>query len=120
MMKAAILHKPGKAENLKLVNIPIPEPGEGQILIKVKAFGLNRSELMTRKGLSPSVRFPRILGIECVGEVEHAPSGEYEKGQQVMAFMGEMGRDYDGSYAEFAVLPTQIIYPFTSTLPWER
>jgi NADPH:quinone reductase-like Zn-dependent oxidoreductase len=77
--------------------LPIPKPAERQVLVKVRAFGLNRSELMTRKGLFPSVRFPRILGIECVGEVEHDPSGEYDKGQQVMAFMGEMGRGYDGS-----------------------
>jgi NADPH:quinone reductase-like Zn-dependent oxidoreductase len=118
-MKAAIIHHPGEAENLKLVNVPVPVPKEGQVLVKVKAFGLNRSELMTRKGLSPSVSFPRILGIECVGEVELDPSGEYKKGRQVMAFMGEMGRDYDGSYAEFAVLPKSIIYPFSSTLPWE-
>jgi NADPH:quinone reductase-like Zn-dependent oxidoreductase len=88
-------------------------------LIKVKAFGLNRSELMTRKGLSPHVKFPRILGIECVGEVELDPADQYPKGQQVMAFMGEMGRDFDGSYAEFAVLPKSIIHPFRSTLPWE-
>ena len=89
-MKAAILYQAGEAENLKLVDIPIPEPTEGQVLVKIKAFGLNRSELMTRKGLSPSVSFPRILGIECVGEVELDPSGEYEKGQKVMAFMGEI------------------------------
>lgn len=118
-MKAAILHHPGKAENLKLVDVPIPEPVEGQVLVKIRAFGLNRSELMTRKGLSPSVRFPRILGIECVGEVALDPSGEYHKGQKVMAFMGEMGRDYDGSYAEYAVLPKSIINPFTSMLSWE-
>ena len=118
-MKAAVLHQPGKAENLKLEEVPIPEPTEGQVLIKIRVFGLNRSELMTRKGLSPSVSFPRILGIECVGEVELDPSGEYTKGQQVMAFMGEMGRDYDGSYAEYAVLPKNIIYPFSSSLPWE-
>lgn len=118
-MKAAILNQPGPAENLKLVDVPIPEPAQGQVLVKVRAFGLNRSELMTRKGLSPSVHFPRILGIECVGEVEHDPAGEYDKGQQVMAFMGEMGRDYDGSYAAYAVLPKSIIYPFTSSLPWQ-
>lgn len=118
-MKAAILHDPGPAENLQLVDLPIPEPIDGKVLVKVRAFGLNRSELMTRKGLSPSVNFPRILGIECVGEVEFDPSGEYPKGQQVMAFMGEMGRNYDGSYAEYTMLPKEVIYPFTSSLPWE-
>lgn len=77
MMKAAIIHHPGEAENLKLVDVPIPEPKEGQVVVKVRAFGLNRSELMTRKGLSPSARFPRIPGIECVGELELDLSGEW-------------------------------------------
>ena len=40
--------------------------------IRVEAFGLNRSELFTRQGHSPSVTFPRVLGIECVGEVDDA------------------------------------------------
>lgn len=118
-MKVAVLYSPGPAENFQLQQKPIPEPVEGQVLIRVKAFGLNRSELMTRKGLSPNVQFPRVLGIECVGEVEFDPSGEYTKGQKIAAMMGEMGRAYDGSYAEYTVLPKAILYPIQSTLPWE-
>ncbi len=119
-MKAAVLYNPGAADQFKLENRPTPIPQEGQVLIRVKAFGLNRSELMTRKGLSPNVRFPRVLGIECVGEVEIDPSGEYPKGQQVAAVMGGMGRDFDGSYAEFTVVPKSIAYPFSSTLSWQQ
>lgn len=119
-MKAAVLYSPGGAENFRLQERPMPTPQEGQVLVKVKAFGLNRSELMTRKGLSPSVSFPRVLGIECVGEVEADPSGEYQKGQQVAACMGEMGRAYDGSYAEYTVVPKSILYPFRSTLSPEQ
>lgn len=118
-MKAAVLFSSGEAENLTLVEKPIPTPSAGQVLLKVKAFGLNRSELMTRKGLSPSVKLPRILGIECVGEVAYDPSGEYKAGQQMAALMGGMGRDFDGSYAEYAVLPKRILHPFYSTLPWD-
>lgn len=118
-MKAVVLYTPGGAENFQLQERPIPTSAEGQVLIRVKAFGLNRSELMTRKGLSPSVQFPRVLGIECVGQVEFDPSGEYAKGQQVAAMMGEMGRVYDGSYAEYTVLPKSILYPIQSSLPWE-
>lgn len=99
---------------------PIPTPGAEQVLVKVKAFGLNRSELMTRKGLSPNVRFPRVLGIECVGEVEHDPAGKFKLGQKVAAFMGGMGRDFDGSYAEYVVLPQTLLYPFESHLSWEQ
>lgn len=119
-MKAAILYHPGGPENFKLEEKPIPTPQEGQVLIRVKAFGLNRSELITRKGLSPSVQFPRVLGIECVGEVKADPTGEFQQGQQVAACMGEMGRAYDGSYAEYTVLPKAILYPFKSTLSWDQ
>ncbi len=118
-MLAARLYVPGPATNFVLEQLPVPNPGPGQVLIRVRAFGLNRSELMTRKGLSPSVQFPRVLGIECAGEVVHDPSGELVSGQQVLAWMGEMGRAYDGSYATYAVLPRNIITPFNSQLPWE-
>lgn len=118
-MKAIVLYQTGAAENLKQVDQPLPVVNPGHVLIKVKAFGLNRSELMTRKALSPNVLLPRVLGIECVGEVEHDPSGQLRRGQQVAAFMGGMGRDFDGSYATYAVLPLSIITPFESKLPWQ-
>ncbi|MEH0157274.1 zinc-binding alcohol dehydrogenase family protein [Limibacter armeniacum] len=118
-MKAIVLYHPGGPESFSIENRDIPTPAEGEVLVKVKAFGLNCAELMTRKGFSPDVTFPRVLGIECVGEVEEDPSGTFKKGQKVAAFMGEMGRKYDGSYAEYTVLPMQIITPFESTLSWE-
>lgn len=118
-MKAAVIHHAGSASQLILEDRPVPVPREGQVLVKIKAFGLNRSELMTRKGFSPNVQFPRILGIECVGEVEFDPSGEMPKGQQVLALMGGTGRDFDGSYAEFTVLPKHLLRPFKSNLLWQ-
>jgi NADPH:quinone reductase-like Zn-dependent oxidoreductase len=118
-MNAAVLRKAGGAENFSIEERSMPVPNEGEVLVKVRAFGLNRSELMTRKGLSPSVVFPRVLGIECVGQVEQDPSGFFARGQKVAAFMGGMGRDFDGSYAEYALLPVQLLTPFDSTLPWE-
>ena len=118
-MNAAVLYTAGGPENFILENRPVPAAEPGQVLVKIHAFGLNRSEIMTRKGFSPDVHFPRILGIECVGEVADDPSGEYQNGQQVAAFMGHMGRHYDGSYAEYAVLPKEILIPFSSKLPWE-
>lgn len=118
-MNAAVIDQPGSANQLILKDIPVPVPQEGQVLMKIKAFGLNRSELMTRKGFSPNVKFPRILGIECVGKVEFDPSGELQQGQQVLALMGGMGRDFDGSYAEFVVLPKHLLRAFKSNLLWQ-
>ncbi|MFV8464729.1 hypothetical protein [Flavobacterium sp. LB1P62] len=59
-MKAVVLLKAGGAENFSIEERHIPVAGAGQILIRIRAFGLNRSELMTRKGLSPNVVFPRV------------------------------------------------------------
>src|SRR5947209_83886 len=73
MMKAAVMYEAGGPEVLKVESRPIPKPQKGQVLIRVKAFGLNRSELFTRQGHSPSVKLPRVLGIEAAGLVEDAP-----------------------------------------------
>ena len=67
MMKAVVIHAPGGTEVLKIETIPIPVPKPGQVLIRVKAFGINRSEMFTRQGNSPGVKFPRVLGIEAAG-----------------------------------------------------
>ena len=69
-MKAAVVEQPGGPEVLQIKEIPMPTSRPGWVRIHVKAFGLNRSEMYTRRGHSPSVRFPRVLGIECVGVVE--------------------------------------------------
>jgi len=117
-MKAAITTKPGPPEVIQIQNIPIPKVKEGWVLIQIKAFGLNRSEMFTRKGDSLNVNFPRVQGIECVGLVEEDPSETYERGQQVVAIMGGMGRDFDGGYAEYTLVPFYIVFAFTSALPW--
>jgi NADPH:quinone reductase-like Zn-dependent oxidoreductase len=89
------------------------------VLLRVEAFGLNRSELFTRRGHSPGVTFPRILGIEAVGTVAEAPGGEFKQGQTVATVMGGMGRSFDGGYAEYTLLPASQVRAFDSLLPWE-
>lgn len=93
------------------------------MLIRIKAFGLNRSEMFTRQGHSPTVKFPRILGIEAAGVVEEAPGNEdrIKKGDTVATAMGGMGRDFDGGYAEYTVVPaTQVqIVKSAKTISWE-
>jgi NADPH2:quinone reductase len=118
-MKAAVVENPGPPEVLQVKEWPQPEPKDGWVLIKVKAFGLNRSEMFTRQGHSVHVKFPRILGIECVGIVENCPSGKFKEGQKVAAIMGKMGRGYDGGYAEYTVVPEEIVFAFESNLDWE-
>ena len=117
-MKAAVTTKAGPPEVIEIQELPTPKPKDGWVLIKVKAFGINRSEMYTRQGHTPSVKFPRVQGIECVGVVEECPSGNYAKGQQVAAIMGEMGRLFDGGYAEYSCVPEYCIIPFKSDLDW--
>jgi NADPH:quinone reductase-like Zn-dependent oxidoreductase len=118
-MKAAVIREPGGPEALKIESLPIPKPPSGWVLIRVKAFGLNRSELFTRQGLSPNVKFPRVLGIEAVGIVEESPGGEFARGDTVATAMGGMGRDFDGGYAEYTCVPATQVQAFSTKLPWE-
>ncbi len=118
-MKAVVIYAPGGPEVLKVESRPIPAPNSGQVLIRVKAFGLNRSELFTRQGHSPGVKFPRVLGIEAVGVVEEAPGGEFQKGDVVASAMGGMGREFDGGYAEYTCPPASQVQKIEAKLPWE-
>src|SRR3984885_9085340 len=119
MMKAAVIHEAGGPEVLRIQSVPVPEAQAGQVLIRVKACGLNRSELFTRQGHSPDVKFPRVLGIEAVGVVEDAPGGEFQKGDVVASAMGGMGRQFDGGYAEFTCPPAKQVQSIKTELPWE-
>ncbi len=118
-MRAVVLEAPGPVENLQIRELPVPEPQPGWVRIRVRAFGLNRSELHTRLGLAEGVTFPRVLGIEAVGVVDDDPSGHLAPGQQVVTLMGGMGRVFDGGYAEYTVVPRGQVIPFASDLPWE-
>ncbi len=118
MMRAVVLPSPGPPETLQIQQREMPRPTSGEVLIEVKAFGLNRSELHTRLGLAQGVTFPRVLGIEATGIVAECPAGEFQVGAQVMAMMGGMGRTFDGGYAEYTCVPAQQVLSFDSELPW--
>jgi NADPH:quinone reductase len=117
-MRAVVLDGPGAPDALQIRELPIPVPAPGRVLIEVKAFGLNRSELHTRLGLAEGVTFPRVPGIEATGVVAAAPGGEFAPGQQVMTMMGGMGRTFDGGYAQFTCVPAGQVIPFASGLDW--
>jgi NADPH:quinone reductase-like Zn-dependent oxidoreductase len=118
-MKAYVISEPGGPEKLVFTEIKTPKAKPGWGLIKVKAFGLNRSEWFTRRGDSPSVKFPRVLGIECVGEIAESLNPQLKPGQKVAAIMGGMGRDFDGSYAEYVLVPEKIVFPVSTKLEWK-
>src|SRR5690349_912740 len=117
-MRAAVCVRAGGPEVLEIRELPVPAVRQGWSLVRVMGAGLNRSELRTRQGHSPGVRFPRVLGIECVGIVAASTDPTLPDGTTVAAVMGEMGREFDGGYAEFALLPNSLLMPVVTTLPW--
>ncbi|WP_405561351.1 zinc-binding dehydrogenase [Streptomyces canus] len=120
-MRAVVVTQPGGMNALQVTTVPMPEPQPGWVRIKVKAFGVNESEVTTRKGESdPEVTYPRIPGIEGVGVVDQADEDSgLRPGQQVATMMGGMGRSFDGSYAQYVTVPANQVIPFETGLPWE-
>lgn len=119
-MKAYVIHEPGSIEALQFEEIPTPKVKPGWVLLRVKAFGLNRAEIMTRQGHSgEAVPWPRVIGIECVGEVADPGDSGLQVGQKVATAMGGLGRSHDGSYAEYALVPATQVMPIATTLSWE-
>lgn len=119
-MKAVIIYEAGGPDKLVYTDIPTPKTKPGWSLVRVIGRGVNHSEIFTREGQSPSVKFPRILGIECVGVIAGTTDAErLPPGCKVISIMGEMGRAFDGGYAEYALLPNEQIYPVDTDLPWD-
>ena len=117
-MKAIVRQAYGGPEQLQVQDVPDATAGPGEVLVRVRAFGLNRAEQYLRQGLWGEVA--AISGIECVGEVEHDPSGRLQRGQKVLALMGGLGRSRSGSYAELVSVPEGNVVPIRTALDWHR
>lgn len=125
MMKAIVIENITKAEDIKLSDFPIPKVCSGWVLIKVKAFGLNHSEKILRlEEINENyIQKPIIPGIECVGEIADSSDSNFKIGQKVMALMGGMGRSFNGSYAEYTLIPSHHVFAINSKLQklsWEE
>src|SRR5215469_7521963 len=119
-MRAIIIEQFGGPEKLVIQTLPDPEPAPGNVVVEVKAFGINHAETHMRKG--EWAEAAKVSGIECVGIVKACPDGEFAVGQKVAAFMGGMGRSINGSYAEYTRVPLANVVGFDSQLPrnWRR
>ncbi|HEX4222573.1 MAG TPA: zinc-binding dehydrogenase [Pseudonocardiaceae bacterium] len=118
-MRAAVCVRAGGPEVLEIHELPMPVVRPGWSVVQVRGAGLNRSELRTRQGHSPNVRFPRVLGIECVATLAESTDPGLPAGKTVAVVMGELGREFDGGYAEYALVPNSLLMPITTTLPWD-
>ena len=115
-MRAIILKGFGGLDSLVYTDIPKPLPKDGEVVIKVKGFGINHAELHMRQG--EWAEAAEVSGIECVGIVDSCPGGEFPIGAKVAALMGGLGRTINGSYAEYTRVRAANVALIESDLPW--
>jgi len=115
-MKAIVITAHGGPEVLAVTELPDPVPAAGEILVRVRAFGLNHAETYMRDGSFGEVA--QVPGIECAGAVQLDPSGRLAAGTAVVAILGGMGRTRNGSYAELVTVPAGNVVPVRTSLPW--
>jgi NADPH:quinone reductase len=103
-MKAVVADPLGGPENLKLIDTQTPEPGEGEVLVKLESIGINFVDIYFREGLYKAPESPVRLGNEGAGTVAAVGKGaNFQVGQRVAYAMAR------GSYAEYAVVPQKVL-----------
>ena len=137
-MKVAQISKPGG--DFEIVERAIPEPGPGQVRIKVQACGVCHSDVLTKEGAWPGIRYPRVPGHEVAGVVDAVGDNvsEWKKGQRVgVGWHGGhdgtcrecrrgdfrncqnlqvSGISYDGGYQQYMVAPSEALVPIPDGL----
>lgn len=111
-MKAVVLERTCKAKELEVKEVEMPKIKDDWVLVKVLGFGINRAEVILRdyEADEDYISLPVIPGIECVGEVVDPSNTHFKKGDKIAALMGGMGRSFDGSYAEYSLLPEKNVF----------
>jgi zinc-binding alcohol dehydrogenase/oxidoreductase len=125
-VKAVRIHEDGGPEVLRYEDAPDPEPGDDEVLIRLRAASLNHLDVWVRKGL-PSAPKPRILGADGAGTVETAGNG-FQAGQRVVINPGVIangrmhvvGEAMDGTHAELVAIPARNVYRIPDELSFEE
>lgn len=118
-MRAIVIDQPGDASVMKMVERPIQKATAHQSVMRIHAFGVHRYEVLTRAGGSPSVHFPRVIGVEAVGEIyEPSTTSALPVGQKVITMMGGLGREIDGSYQDYALVDDDHLFPVDFAGDW--
>lgn len=114
-MKAIQISRTGGPEVLEYVDVPQPTPGEGQVLVQVKAAGVNFTDIYTRSGMAHPASLPCVLGVEAAGVVvETGPGVSTPKPGDRVAYASGLG-----SYAEYTVQPAWRMMPIPQELSFE-
>jgi NADPH:quinone reductase-like Zn-dependent oxidoreductase len=119
-VKAIRIHEDGGPEVLRYEDVPDPEPGEGEVLIELRAASMNHLDVWIRKGL-PSVPKPRILGADGAGVI----AGTEERvvinpGIQHGGRTHIVGETRDGTHCELIALPRDYVHPIPDGLTFEE
>jgi alcohol dehydrogenase/propanol-preferring alcohol dehydrogenase len=141
-MRAAQISKAGG--DFEIIERDIPQPGRGQVLVKVEACGICHSDMLVKEGMWPGLQYPRVPGHEVAGVVDLAGDGvtNWKKGQRVgvgwhgghdfvcdecrrgdfsMCHQRKItGIDFDGGYAEYMIAPAEALALIPDELPAEE
>jgi len=112
-MKAAIINEFGGRDKIQIVDLPIPEPNDGEVLVKIKAAGINPVDFKIREGYLKErmpCQFPIILGWDFAGVVEKNGFGahRFKAGDEVFAYARRSKIQF-GTYSEYITLPESFI-----------
>ncbi|OGB64148.1 MAG: NADPH:quinone oxidoreductase [Caldithrix sp. RBG_13_44_9] len=116
-MKAVLISQPGEADKLRLGKVPKPVPASEELLVKVKAAGINRADILQRRGLyPPPAGASQILGLEIAGVVEDPGHSciNWKRGDRIMGLLA------GGGYAQYAVINQQLAMPIPVQLSFEE
>lgn len=115
-MRAVLFRKPGPPDSLRLEEHPDPTPGPGEVLVRVRAIGVNFTDVMARQGLNPEApRPPYVMGHETSGDVEALGAGVtgLRVGQRVLAY------HLTGGYAELVAVPAEQVFPIVDQVAYQ-
>ena len=119
-MRAALFATYGGPEGIEIGKAPIPQPGPGEVRIKVEAIGLNRAEIMLREGVyHERPIFPSRIGYEAAGVVEALGAGvsNVKEGDRVATVPSfALSQTLQGTYGESAVVPAEVALPYPPAL----
>lgn len=121
-MKALVIHRYGDRSIAGIEDIPVPEPGPDEVLIRVRAVSVNPVDWKVREGkakIFTGGKFPKVLGLECAGIVEKA-GGEIERFKPGDRVVMSTGIRRLGAFAQYAAASGETVYPMAAGVPFEQ
>ncbi|HVC80822.1 MAG TPA: zinc-binding dehydrogenase [Chloroflexota bacterium] len=119
-MRAIRIHAVGGSEVLKYEEVPVPEAGRNEVLVRLRAAAVNRVDILLREGRLPIGKaLPHILGTDGAGAVVRGGGGDARSGDRVLVTGDTLGRLRDGTYAEYVVVPNSMVVPIPQDMRYE-